>query len=185
MAVILVAGASGRGGDEAPNCTIFLHDIGTLQAGVVTEVRVPFGPSAGELKGRTACPLLFSKGHEVKTSLSRASDAFLAKLELLQHRQILAAYLEKNKGEDCRMQPYIQSTFELPEGTVVDLLPQKVDVSFTVSAQGLVEGVTVGGQLPEPVGRVIRQSIESWLFLPRLDKGTPKPSVVRVPIQLK
>jgi hypothetical protein len=167
-------------------CNVVFRNVGTLEPGKKKKEYLSFNWMDEEKRRQTIyCPMLFSHGIEVKTAMSFRSDQILARIETLQHASLVSAYIEKNKDQDHKLRMYQQSAMSMPEGTDLAALPESVSAMFTVDAEGKVQAVQIKGVLPPKVKRALVANIESWLFLPALEKGRPKPTAVQVPIRLR
>ena len=92
---------------------------------------------------------------------------------------LLKKWLVQNRGANQPLKPILQipPLFESTDG-----LPPNAAVTLFVSADGAVTDVKLDGAFPGPAGKVLTDTFSAWLFLPKLEAGTPIAAKVKIPL---
>ncbi|HEY5228368.1 MAG TPA: energy transducer TonB, partial [Opitutaceae bacterium] len=156
--------------------------IGTLSAGHEAPVKINCAYVASR-SGRYFCfPLLFSKGIEIRTSQSDSAALFFHARDVRGHDALMARYLQENPNSDKPAMAYLRFPPLLPVGQDPRALPQGIEARFDVTGSGRVESVNLTPQLDPQVSASIERALDGWLFLPRLKKGVPTRTTIRLPL---
>jgi len=178
------------GDNDVPALGVFFRNIGTLEANRPTNITidVDWDKIPASLRPHlTFFPLLFNDGVEVRTNRELIAAAFFRRLELIGFRKALDAYLTENSFGDHPLKIYQSVPPCLPDEAAQQNLPSRVTVSFAVTEDGMVSDFKLEDSLPAAAAAAVRRAVQAWLFLPRLDGGYPKVTLVRtqVPLGLK
>lgn len=170
---------------DEPRATVVFQELGKMKGGRVREVVVDLvGISFYDMVRLAAIPILFSRGQEVHSNYSDFTAAYFRRLEMVQHRELLAAYRTKNAGQDHALVPYLRfAPVRLNVEPSPSAIPDGVVVRLDISAEGFVEHADLTGAEGDSASREWLRALKDWLFLPVLRAGTPTASTVVVPLK--
>jgi len=120
------------------------------------------------------------EGRELMSNEAPKAWPYYAAMERSQLRDTLRRLKPSFAGKDLEARPVL---------TIRPLLPKQVArptdpvmAQLSISAEGTVTDVQVGATTPDLVGQAVREALAGWLFIPRIRKGEPVMSNVRIPI---
>ena len=174
-----------EGSASAPGAFVQFERIKDLVGGKPNQIRLNF--SYVETEGRRLgfFPLFFTAGLEIRTAQCELIAQFFHRMEQARHDRIVAAYCEANPSKTAPVEAYLKIPPIFLDPTVLEGAPPKAEVSFMVNEDGRMESLQFEKPVPPEVSAVLRRTLNSWLFLPRLKEGRPMRTMVRVPLQLK
>jgi hypothetical protein len=123
---------------------------------------------------------LFSGGQEVKTNQPAISAEYFHHREKMLHSAVLRQWLKQNAKASQPLRPVLQipPIFESTAG-----LPTDASATLSVGADGAVSDVTFDREFPSAAEAVLRSALHAWLFLPKIQEGSPVPSRVKLPLR--
>lgn len=171
---------------------IRVQQIGDLRAGVSRSVSLTVNyltapiyvnSLAGAMKEEDPIHFLlplFSGGHEIRTANIGDMPGFFRKREQVAHSKLKNLWLEQNRGTSRPLRPMLQipPLFDSTEG-----LPAEIVAILTIEPDGTVSEVVLDRELPEGAAQILTNTLYAWLFLPKLENGTPVASKVGVPLK--
>lgn len=172
------------GGDTVSLGTtrIAIMEISDLKPGKPADITMQF-PARG-LVGTQVAMLIFSNGHEIRTSDSDSVSALLHQLEVQRFAGLFMAYHDKYKTEEHAAEPYLRfQPFFPPEVSLAEL-PDEVHLSMTITREGLVDDLRMKEQLPKAAAIAIFRCVGGWLYFPKLSHGDDIESPKTVTLQL-
>jgi len=182
--VVLYYRLSPRGEPDVHTTALAFGHLGDLKAGQETVGKNFHAYVAPVGQRYYFVPMVFSKGREIRTNVSNQVDRFFRHQEIVLHRELVPAYLEKFKGMDHAAIPYVRVPIQLPEGVDAHTLPSDLVATFSVTESGEVDSIQLGERLVGPAREAIRQDLAAWLFMPRLKQGSPVRTVISMPLGL-
>lgn len=170
---------------------IHVHQIPDLQASQVVTATfssiISLDPRSTNLPGGVSVTFktyfihpLFSEGREVKTNLPEIAGRYFHHREKLQHRAVLAKWLKQNAKADQPLRPLLQipPLFDSMEG-----LPTDATATLSVAPDGTVSEVSLDREFPEDAKKLLHNTLRAWLFMPRIQKGSPVAAKVKLPLR--
>ncbi|MCF7686945.1 MAG: energy transducer TonB [Cephaloticoccus sp.] len=180
VAVIYSEAAMAEGGRfTAPE--IVVHDLPDLPAGQSTVVKFSSAIPDGADKLRFFVQLFDADGREMMTDKSPDSWKFYAYMERMRLRDALPHYVAKFAGADHAAAPIIMPRPIMSPGW--ELPGEPVEALLTISAEGVVTDLRLSRVPDDNLRRALTESLQGWLFFPKLRAGTPVESKVQVPIK--
>ena len=167
------------GASDRPNAQVRVRQISDLKAGEATPVKFSTTPFLQKGKVRIFA-LLFSGGDEVTTSQTAAASQYFQRREQVIHSATVKRWVEQNRSASRPVQPVLQipplfaSTAGFPPDSTADL---------TVAADGTVLHVSLDRTFPPGAEETICRTFGAWLFLPKIQDGTPIAARVKVPLR--
>ena len=173
------------GSADSASAMVAFQSIGDLPAGVETKVKAYYGFLDARSRSMGYIPLYFSHGGEIRTSLAEESARFFRRIELLRHKRMVDLYFQRNPRATLPARPYLRFPPIFPPGTDRASIPDRLEVDFTVSTDGTVEGVTLSKAVQADVLAGIQRTIQGWLYLPKLQNGQPVESATSLVLNFK
>ncbi|HEY5551433.1 MAG TPA: energy transducer TonB [Opitutaceae bacterium] len=168
-----------KGESDRPDAQIRIKEIGDLRADVPTSLKFSTSPFLGQVRRRTFV-LLFSAGNEIRTNHSPNAADYFHRRERAVHSVAVKKWIDDNRNATRPLQPTLQIPPLLDD---MDGLPGELAARLDVNSDGLVTDVTLGDGLPGSTEPAVVQALQAWLFLPKLENGTPVAAKVGVPLR--
>jgi hypothetical protein len=179
---VVFCGVDAEGLPDTSQTAIAFGEVGTLAPGHETPVTINCAYVAPR-SGRYFCfPLLFSKGLEIRTFQCDFAAQFFHTRDVKGHDLLLARYFQQFPAADKPAVAYLRFPPELPVGQDPRKLPRDIEARFDVTGSGRVESVNLTPGLDPRVSASIERALDGWLFLPRLKKGVPTRTTIRLPL---
>lgn len=170
-----------RNGDVQPaTLALAFKAIGDLHAGVPAKVDIYRSYVFAKGEAAYMCPLVFTRGHELRTNWSDELDQILRNVEMTVHATMLDAYRRQFPDQDraatcyLRMPPIVDASIR-PEN-----VPATLIVQYTVAPDGTVMHVLVPNDTDPTLAAAVERAVGGWLYLPRLVHGVASSSTVRL-----
>jgi len=164
-----------------PQAQIRVRELGTLKAGQRTPVTFSTNPFSTP-QARAVFVLLFSEGKEVRTNMTPVADMFFQSRERAVHAAVVAQWIAQHRGADQPVKPMLQIP---PHFASTAGFPREISATLTVGADGRVTDVALSEPMPGAAENLLLRTLHGWLFLPKLEAGTPTVTRVAVPLQFK
>lgn len=123
---------------------------------------------------------LFAGGREVRTNQPEKAAEYFHHREKILHSAVLRQWLKQNAGASQPLRPILQIP-PLLESTAG--LPTDATATLSIGADGSVSDVVLDREFPEAAEEILRNTLHAWLFLPRIQQGTPVASQVKLPLR--
>ncbi|PAW63789.1 MAG: hypothetical protein B9S34_13705 [Opitutia bacterium Tous-C1TDCM] len=164
-----------------PESEILLQALPPLPAGVATKVEFQT-KSPVRRNVFSIFPLVFEAGGaEIRSNLSVPAARYFAAVERAQLAVVLAAYRKQNPAADAGVQPVLRIQPLLADPAA--LAGRTVTATVTINADGATEDIALPEDLAPADAAALRAALAGWLFLPRLEKGTPVPTRLAIPFK--
>lgn len=161
--------------------SIFVHGLPKIPKGRPTQVKFTSNLFS-QAKDTPYCIQIFDKGGaEIQTNVHHQGWEFYTKMEQQAHADVVLKYLSQHQGEDYPARPVLFITPILPSGSAIPTTP--VIARFWIAPNGHVEKTTLDGNYDPVVEATIKDSLQGWLWIPRIKKGLPVASQIKVPIK--
>jgi hypothetical protein len=168
-----------KGESDKPDAQIRIKGIGDLHAGVPVVVKFSTSPFLGGVK-RVTFVLLFSAGREVRTNHWPRSADYFHRRERFVHSLAAKKWLDDNPNASRPLQPLLQIP---PLFNGIEGATGESTAILHVSSEGVVTEVIPGEGLPAGAEAAVVEALSAWLFLPKLENGTPVATKVGVPLR--
>jgi hypothetical protein len=162
---------------EKSSAQIVVQSLPTLPAGVKTH----FETGSPGTWGQQYVLLVFAAGGaEIKSNIAEGIATYFSRIEHLRLAAAIEKYRKDYRGKDHAAMPFVRFRPTLPTG----LSPpdQTVTATLDVGDNGVVDNVAVSGATDPKVEASIRETLQGWLFLPRLKAGVPAATRIAVPL---
>ncbi|MDP2137911.1 MAG: hypothetical protein Q8J74_08655 [Candidatus Didemnitutus sp.] len=123
---------------------------------------------------------LFSEGREVKTNLPEIVGTYFHHREKLLHRAVLANWLKQNAKADQPLRPLLQIP---PLIDSLEGMPADATATLSIATDGTVSEVNFDREFPEEAKAILQNTLRAWLFLPRIQQGSPVAAKVKLPLR--
>jgi hypothetical protein len=179
--IVIVAFAAGEALDAPPLCTLFVSDIGRLEANKPKRFSSRFPPVEGEHQWNGTA-LVFSGGLEVRSSGGPdLLPQFFDSVERYKHGQRMQ---ERAHGADAAIEVFRQFPVELPGDLKAAYSGQTVQVRLTISPQGNVSDLELVDLKDPKLAGELRNQFGWWLFLPAVKNGVALERPAILPLRL-
>ncbi len=160
---------------------VVVHALPDLPA--ATEVKVNISSMMFTvLPGQRYFAQVFEPGGlEVPTNTMELAWAYYALVERDRFKNVLPQYIKAFANTDRAVAPVLMARPFIPKDVPKPAGP--VAATLTVSADGLVYEVVTEGISDPRLERCVTNALRGWLFYPKLKKGEPAATKVKIPIQ--
>lgn len=160
---------------------VVVHDLPDLPA--ATEVKVKITSMMFTvLPGQRYFAQVFEPGGlEVPTNTMERAWAYYALVEQDRFKTVLPQYIKAFENTDRPVVPVLMARPFIPKD-----LPKPADpvaATLTVGTDGMVAEVNIEGISDPRLERCVTTALRGWLFYPKLKKGVPTATRVKIPIQ--
>ncbi len=160
---------------------IIVRALPDLPAGKTTEVGFQTQLPARRGKFEYLTLVFAPGGAEIESNLSHHTARYFAAVERAQLAVVRDAYLKRNPAANTGAQPVLRIQPALPAPAA--LAGKTVTATLTVSAAGLVEDLVLSDDVDPVNAPALRATLGGWLFLPKLENGTPVPARLAIPFK--
>ncbi len=160
---------------------IIVRALPDLPAGMTTEVKLDTQLPTRRGKFEYLSLIFAPGGAEIESNLSDRAARYFAAVERAQLAVVLAAYLKRNASANAAVQPVLRIQPLLPAPAA--LAGKTVTATLTINADGTTENIALPADLDPVNAPALRAALAGWLFLPKLENGTPVPVRLAIPFK--